>query len=122
MDKYLVIHPSGALTWEEVSRELLVDKFHEIIGCSCVEQVYTVVRGMVIFVDESGKIKTPQQPHNELASRLYAGYGYGDNIVGPAIVCGLHRVPPYMDQDVCPPDEQHLAILSLMFGKEIPDK
>lgn len=121
-DKYLVIHPSGDLSWMEAELDHFLDRCYETIGCSFVEQVWTNVRNMVIWVDEVGKLKNPPQPHNELASRLYAGYEYGDNIVGPAVVCGLHRVPPYMELDVCPPDETQLAILSLIFGKEIPDK
>lgn len=124
MDKYLVIFPSGELRWVELSSgRRRLDQMDEIIGCDCVEQVRTVIPGICIVIDESGKIKSPPQPHNELASRLYYGYHVGaDNIVGPAVVCALRPTGPYQELDWFPLDPAELARLSLYLGVKIPDK
>lgn len=123
-DKYLVISTSGDLRWVELSSgPRRLDQMHEVIGCSCVEQVRTVIPGICIVIDESGKIKTPPQPHNELASRLYYGFLVGaDNIVGPAVVCALRPTGPYHELDWFPLDPAELAKLSLYLGVQIPDK
>lgn len=124
MDKYLVIYPSGELRWVELSSgRHRLDQMHDIIGCSCVEQVRTMIPGICIVIDESGKIKMPPQPHNELASRLYYGYKVGmANIVGPAVVCALRPTGPYQELDWFPLDPSELAKLSLCLGVKLPDK
>lgn len=101
IEKYLCIYPSGKVQWIALDPAHRLDELHRIIGCSCVEQVRTTLKDIVIIIDDSGKIKDPPQPHNELASRLYAGWLYGDDIVGPAVVMALHRVPPYWEEDWC---------------------
>lgn len=120
MDKYLVVYPSGELRWVEIPETDRIHRMHEVIGCSCVEQVRTVFPDICLVIDESGKIKSPPQEHNELASSLYHGYLVGaDDIVGPAILVGLHRVGPYHELDWCPLNEQQLSLLSLVFGLPI---
>lgn len=123
MDKYLVISPSGELRWEEFERDHWFPQLYEVIGCNCVEMVHTIIPGICIIIDESGKIKYPSQPHNELASRLYLGYlqGYGD-IVGPAVVCALRPTGPYHELDLFPLSDAELAKLSLYLGVSFPDK
>ena len=122
-DKYLVISPSGGLRWEEFERDHWFPRMYEVIGCDCVEQVRTVIPGICIVIDESGKIKCPVQPHNELASRLYYGYHVGlDNIVGPAVVVALRPFGPYQELDWFPLDPAELARLSLHLGVAIPDQ
>ena len=113
-EKYLKIDPSGKLSWIELDRlprhddiycgaeAISLQDLHPIIGCSCVEQVYTIIPGVVIMVDESGKIKDPPQPINPKASRLYAGSVHGDFIHGPAVVFALRRTPPYGEYDLFP--------------------
>ena len=124
VDKYLVIYPSGELRWVALSSNLRrLDQLHELIGCSCVEQVHTVIPGICIVIDESGKLKSPPQLHNELASRLYYGYHIGcDNIVGPAVVMALRPTGPYHELDWFPLDPSELAKLSLCLGVQIPGK
>ena len=123
MSKYLCIYPSGEVSWVDiVDTEDRIRPMHQIIGCSCVEQVQTIFPNICIVIDESGKIKFPAQEHNEIASRLYAGWLHGmDDIVGPAIVCALRPVPPFMELDWFPLNQVELAHLSLYLGIAIPD-
>lgn len=102
-EQYLVIEPSGEIRWEEIKKDELHERMHEIIDCDMLEEVRTVIRPFVLIVDDCGRIKTPPKPHNELASRLYAGYHLnGDDIVGTAILAGLKRVEPYGELDWSP--------------------
>lgn len=122
---YLLIHPSGEI--ERISLNCTypsrLHQMHELIGCSCIEQVRTLLPGIVIIVDESGKIKTPQQPMNEVASSLYAGYVYGgDYIAGPAIVAALAPTGPHRELDLCSLSNVDLAFLSIYLGMELPDE
>lgn len=81
-----------------------------------------IIPGIVILIDESGKMKTLPQAHNELASRLYAGYLYGfDNIVGPAIVCAMRPTPPMCEHDLFPLCARELQQLSVILGVHLPE-
>lgn len=102
---YLVIHPSGKLSWMEVDGSIL-DALHKTIGCYSVENVHTVLPDICLIVDECRRIKYPPQPHNELASRLYYGWicGVGD-ICGPAVVAAIHLVDGESDWVPLSPDE-----------------
>lgn len=124
MDKFLMILPSGELRWVELSSgRRRLDELHQLIGCDCVEQVFTVIPGICIVIDGDGKVKYPPQPHNELASRLYYGYHVGAyNIVGPAVVFALRRTGPYQELDWFPLEPRELAQLSLCLGVKLPDK
>lgn len=135
VEKHLLISPSGAMSWIDLDRKpnfgpvyngdlaLSFDHIYAAIGCSCVEQVRTVLPNIVLVIDESGKLKDPPQPHNELASRLYYGYHVGmDDICGPAIVMRLRRSGPYGEVDWYPLDQADLAKLSLFLGVALPDK
>lgn len=128
-EKYLRIDPSGVISWIELDRVpydwtdgdgISLDQIYAAIGCTCMEQVYTMIPDIVILIDESGKIKDPPQQHNAIASRLYAGYAYGDDIVGPAIVCALRRTGPLNELDLFPLNQVELAKLSLFLGEPIP--
>jgi len=113
-EKYLRIDPDGTISWIELDRlprynkiycgaeAISLQDLYPVIGCSCVEQVYTIIPGVVIMVDESGKIKDPPQLINYKASRLYAGSAHGDFIYGPAVVFALKRTPPYGEVDIFP--------------------
>ena len=93
MEKYLVIEPGGWIREIETEREQLLKTFQAAIGCDCVESVKTMVPDVYMIVDESGKVKTPPQRHNERASRLYRGYMIGnENIAGQAILVAVHLV------------------------------
>lgn len=121
-EKYLVIQTDGKLRWEEIPRDYLLDRLHEIIGCSCVEQVRTIVTNIVMIVDESGRIKNPPQQHNALASTLYYGWITGmDDIVGPAVLAELRPVGPYQELDWFPLRPINLVLLSSL-GFEIPEE
>lgn len=121
-EQYLVIEPSGEVRWEEIRREALLDRLHEIIDCDCVEQVRTIIPDLVLIVDESGRVKTPPKEHNELCSWLYMGWIVGvDDIVGTAVLATLKPVGPYHELDwFTITDRQKAFLLSL--GFEIPDK
>lgn len=131
-EKYLRIDPSGEISWISIDRVpyefdpsfdgLCLDQIYAAIGCSCFEQVRTIIPGIVILIDESGKMKTPPQLHNELASRLYAGYLYGfDNIVGPTIVCAMRPTPPIGEHDLFPLYPKELQQLSAVLGVHLPE-
>lgn len=132
IEKYLRIDPSGEITWIQIdcvhyswcdADGLCLDQVHAAIGCDCMEQVRTVIPGIVLLIDESGKIKDPPQRHNEVASRLYYGFLIGkDDIVGPAIVAALRPTEPFGDRDLFPLNQVELAILSLCLGVELPDQ
>ena len=100
-EKYLLIDPSGDVSWISIDRVpykwdptiegMNIDQIYSAIDCDCFEQVRSTIRNVVMLVDESGKLKRPPKPHNELASWLYAGWLYGcDDIVGSVILCELH--------------------------------
>lgn len=135
IERHLLISPSGEISWIDLERRpdygpvylgdlaLDLDQIHGVLGCSCVEQVHTVLPNIVLVIDDSGKVKDPPQPHNELASRLYYGYQVGmDDICGPAIVMRLRRSGPYGDVDWGPLDPADLAKLSLFLGVALPEK
>lgn len=132
-EKYLRIDPSSEISWININRvpykfdpSVLgpsVDQIHAAIGCSCFEMVRTVIPGIVILVDESGKLKSPPQRHNELASRLYAGWLLGhDDIVGPAIVFAERPTEPYGERDIFPLNDVELVKLSLALGIQLPEE
>lgn len=133
MDKYLRIDPSGEITWISIDRVPYswdpgtlgpsLDQLYAAIGCSCIEQVRSVLPGVVLIVDESGRVKDPPQRHNELASRLYYGWLCGmDDIVGPAVVAALRPTGPLGELDMFPLNGTELAKLLLYLGLQIPDK
>lgn len=130
-ETHLMIYPSGELRWVDIELVpyryfdgigLKRDCLHKLISCDCLEQVRTVLPNIVLIIDESGKLKNPPQSHNELASRLYYGYQIGmDDIVGPAVVCSLKRVPPYGEYEWSELSPGDLACLSLFLGVSIPE-
>lgn len=93
LEKFMVIYPDGHIEWMKCEHDQLLKSCYEVIGCTCVENVRTVIPNVCLIVDESGKIKRPSQPHNDLASTFYAGWIFGDDdIVGPAVVAAIHQV------------------------------
>lgn len=130
-ERLLKIDPSGEISWVSIDRKpynwtvgdgFSLNQIYAAIDCSCVEQVRTVLPGIVLLVDESGRIKDPPKPHNEIASRLYAGWISGwDDIVGSALICALRPVPPLMEHDWCVLNHAELLKLSLFLGVELPE-
>lgn len=92
--------------------------WYDSLDCDCVEHVRTMIPGIALLVDESGKMKDPQKPLNSKASRLYPGTFYGDPIVGHAIICsiGYRNGEP----DIVPPTDDALRKLSRLTGWKIP--
>ena len=88
----MVLEPNGEIRWIQTEHEDLLDTLYREIGCDCVESVQTVVPDIALIVDESGKVKEPPQQHNRRASRLYAGWTYGIDIAGPAVLVAIHWV------------------------------
>lgn len=126
--KHLLIEPSGKMSWVELDRERKyddiyegeygydLDQIHDLLGTDLFENVYSTLPSVVFLVDESGKLKNPPKQHNELASRLYGGYRFGDNIVGNALffrIEGPNLVPLTLADE---------ARLSLCLGVQLPDK
>lgn len=134
VEKYLKIDPSGELSWIELERCPRYDEIYQgaesisladlypIIGCSCCEQVYSVIPGIVFMVDESGKIKDPMQPYNRLGSRLYDGSAFGDYIHGSIVLFSMQRTEPYGEYDLFPLSASDEAKLSLFLGVSLPEK
>ena len=130
-DKYLRIDPSGGISWIQIDRVPYswtdgdgpsLDQMYAAIGCSCIEQVRTVLPGIVLLVDESGRVKVPPQRHNEIASRLYAGWlCWCVDSVGPALVCALRPTEPDGELDLFPLNPVELAKLSLCLGVQLPE-
>ena len=131
-EKYLRIDPSGDVSWINIDRVpydfdpsingLCLDQIYAAIGCSCFEQVRTIIPGVVLLVDESGKIKIPAQAPNELASRFYLGYYHGvDYISGPAIVAAMRPTPPIGEYDLFPLLPSELLKVELALGKKVPE-
>lgn len=130
-EKYLRIDPSGDITWVDIDRVPYVwidgegpsrDQVHEALDCLFIEIVRTVIPGIVLVVDECGKIKRPSKRHNEVASRLYCGFLVGkDDIVGACLVFAERPCGPYGELDLFPLNDVELAKLSLCLGVELPD-
>lgn len=131
-EMYLRFDPSGEISWISIDRVpyefdpsiegMSLDQIYAALGCSCMEMVHTIIPRIVILVDESGRVKFPPRPHNELASRLYAGWLYGlDNIVGPALVCALRPTPPIGEEDLFPLRPEELLQLSAVLGISLPE-
>ena len=134
IEKYLCIEPFGKVHWIELERKprynavyngqeaISLKDLYPILDCSCCEQVRTCLRDIVIMVDESGRVKTPPKPHNEIASQLYLGYHFaGDDICGTAVVFALRPTPPYGEQDLFPLTAAQELQLAQIIG-ELPDK
>lgn len=123
MDRYLVIEPSGELWWISCHRKGLLNALHSAIGCDCVENVHSIFSPICLIVDESGRIKTPPQVHNPLASLLYAGWILGcDDIVGPCVLASMRRCDnEYGDMDWFPLNDDELSVLSIYLDVNIPE-
>lgn len=58
---------------------------HAAIGCSTIQIVPTVVRGIVLVIDDDGKLRDGwERRFNKIATILYGNYA--DGIVGDAIL------------------------------------
>ena len=134
LEKYLCIEPSGELRWIQLERKprygvvyngqeaISLKDLYPILDCTCCETVRTCLRDIVILVDESGRIKNPPKPHNEVASQLYLGWHFaGDDICGTAVVFAVRPTPPFGEQDLFPLSEQEELKLASIIG-ELPPK
>lgn len=116
MEKYLVIYPSGLMQWVELERKpcydgiyngeetLSLDDIRKIVDCKWLEQVQTVIPGVVMMIDEVGKVLPQPKAHNELASRLYAGWTPVklDDIRGTAVLFSLRPCNALGELDIFP--------------------
>ena len=71
---YLVVEPDRSVRWELVDHDGWLDRLYQIIGCDCVESVRTVDPGLLLIIDESGRLKDPPKQHNRGASNFYLGW------------------------------------------------
>lgn len=123
--KYLVVYPSGVCQWVEIPRKELIRKLHDLIGCSCIDCVHSMIPGVVFWVDDLGKMYDLPLPINVLASKLYAGTQYGDPIVG-TVVIGSELVDPeseYGEHDLFPLTKVAAYVLGRILGvhlEEVP--
>lgn len=76
---------------------------YRAIDCDCIEVVQTVIRGLIMIVDESGKLKDGwQAKHNIVATTLYGRYGLVDPIVGDVILARVQNdeIVPLTSSDI----------------------
>lgn len=127
-DKHLLIHPSGDMEWVELHRVRRYDDIYcgdyaydlgeicRAINADFFEHVSLRIPGIAILIDEVGKVFDPPKAHNELASRLYGGYEFGDDIVGSALF--FKQIGP----NIAPLEPSDEARLSLFLGVKLPEK
>ena len=134
MEKYLVVYPSGELKWVGLERKpcydgiyngeetLSLDDIREIIGCEWLEQVHTTIFNVVMYIDEVGKILPQPKAHNELASRLYAGWKplRLDDIRGIAVLFALRPCNELGELDLYPLLPSQLEAVAREMGVAIP--
>lgn len=114
-EKYWVLDPDGSARQIEIVRLQMLEEFHAAIDCDDLENVRTVVPDVCLIVDGCGKIKVPAKRHNEMASRLYAGYLMGyDDIAGSAILAAIHIVDG--EPDWVPLNEWELSRVTAYTG------
>lgn len=128
IDKHLLLHPSGKMEWVELHRERRHDDIYcgdyaydlneicRAINAEFFEQVSLRIPGIVILIDEVGKVIDPPKAHNELASRLYGGYKFGDDIVGSVLF--FKQIGP----NIYPLNRMDEARLELVLGVRLPEK
>lgn len=126
--KHLLIHPSGKMEWIELHRVRRYDdiyfgdyaydlnEIYRAIDAKFFELVSLRIPGIVILIDEVGKVIDPPKAHNEFVSRLYGGYEFGDDIVGSALF--FKQIGP----NIYPLEPVDEARLSLFLGVALPDK
>lgn len=116
IERYLTIYHSGKICWSNVERKpcfddvyngaeaLNMDDVRKIIGCDWLEMVHTNIPGIVMMIDDCGKIRNDPKPHNELASQFYGGYVPLpiDDIVGTAVFFALNPTEPLGEMDLFP--------------------
>ena len=133
VEKHLLIDPYGKISWIDLDREnrysiLNLQQIHDCLCCSFFELVRTVLPDIVLVIDDSGKIKDPPKPFNELASKLYLGFLvggadiFGSDICGSAFVMAERPSGPYGEPDLEPLNDKDLARLSLYLGVKLPEK
>lgn len=118
-ERYLVIDPNGELRWIRTSRDNMVRDFCKAINCDWLENVYTVLPGIVIIVDEVGIVKQNPQRYNPIASRLYAGSQFVDFIFGPAVVASIGYVDG--ERDWIPCSAAQLQCVAQYLQIELPE-
>lgn len=120
IEKYHVLYPDGRITLEEIPRDQMLDRMHEIIGCDMIERVVSWMPNVYLVIDESGRIKDPPQEHNRYASLLYMGWHIAMvDILGPAILCSEALMGPYHEPDFFPLEDAALAKLRIFFGDQV---
>ena len=115
-EKYIVLDPDGYARTIEIDRLKMLEEFRAAIDADDLECVSTEIPDVSLIVDGCGKIKVPAKRHNEMASRLYAGYLMGqDNICGSAILAAIH----YVDgaPDWVPLSDAELARVTVYLGR-----
>lgn len=84
------------------SREWL-QACYKAIECDCIETVPTVISGLILIIDESGKLKDGWETrYNTLATVLYGRYGLVDPITGNAILARVQgdEIVPLTPSDI----------------------
>ena len=134
-EKYLVIYPSGKLSWAKLERKprydgiyngeeaLNMDEVRRIIGCDWLKHVQTNIPGVCMMVDEVGKVRQDPKPHNELASQLYYGWNpMGlDDIAGTAVIFSLQPSGPLQELDLFPLTPLQRGLVGSKIGVYLED-
>lgn len=132
-EKYLVIRTSGALEWVDLERapregpvyngdeSLSNADIRKVVGCEWLEQVTTTVPGVVMMIDEVGKLLPRPKAHNELASRLYHGWEplRIDDIRGTAVLFALRPCNELGELDLYPLSPAQLAAVAVKMRCDI---
>ena len=116
---YPVIYSDGSIKWIRTNQNRMAADFRKAIDCNWLENVYTLIPGIVIIVDEVGKVKQAPQRYNPLASLLYGGAEYGDFIHGPAVVASIGLTDEGMDW--IPLKGAQIHLLQNWLGIELPE-
>lgn len=94
---YTMLKTAGAIVPVVIEQDQLLEGLHKALECDCVESVRTVLPGILLIVDESGKVKTPPKELNLYASMLYGGFIHGEYIAGDAMLATERQVDGEME-------------------------
>lgn len=109
-EKYLLVKTDGSRQSVSIDEANWLNCVYSLLNCDCIEIVQTLLRDVVMIVDESGKMKAGWEKRvNICASQFYAGAQFGDPIVGDAIFA--YRIGP----DLFPlPNDMHVKLISIL--------
>ena len=82
----ILIKPDGTETKiaPKNGKDFQLEELYKLIGCELIEVVYHIKgKGLIMIVDEEGKLKPNSQPNLQATKYLE----FSDTIVGNAVIC-----------------------------------